>query len=146
MWLWIAAGIIPVLGLVAALTRFTEIGEHLREAARTADPGATAEAISRAAGVTVLAALLALAVPVIVQIVLALLMVNRRGWARILLAIVGLLGLPVAVIAFGALSDESPQTQRNLEIGISLQAVLIVLATVLMFLPAANRWFSGRRR
>ncbi len=61
MWLWIASGIIPVLGPVSALTRFTEVRERLRDAARTADPGATAEAISRAASVTAGAALLGLA-------------------------------------------------------------------------------------
>ncbi len=146
MWLWLASGIIPVLGLVSALTRFTDIREHLREAARTADAGASAEAISRAASLTAAAALLGLAVPVIAQIILALLMVNGRGWARYLLIIVALIQLPIAVLAFGALSDQSGQMQNYLEVAIGLLAFVVLVAIVLMFLPGSRRWFAGRRR
>jgi hypothetical protein len=146
MWVWIGSGIIPVAGLVFALTRFTEVRERLREAARTADPSASAEAINRAAGLTASAALLGLAVPVIAQIVFALFMVNGRGWARYLLILVALIQLPVAVLAFGALSDEAAQMQDYLEIGIGVLAAAVLVAIVLMFSPGARRWFAGRRR
>lgn len=146
MWLWIASGLVPVLGLVYSLTRFTEVSEHLKEAARVADPAASADAIDKVANVTALIAMLALAVPVILQIVFALLMVNGRSWARFMLIFVGVLELPAAAIAFGALSDEGEQTQNNLEIGIGIQAVLVLLAIVLMFLPGANLWYRERRR
>ena len=145
MWLWLASGLVPLLGLVYAITRFSDISEHLKTVARSAEPTASAETINRIASVTALIALLTLAVPVIVEIVLALLMVNGRGWARYLLIIIGFVGVPAAAIAFGALSDEGAQTKNNLEIGIGIQAVLIVTAIVLMFLPSANRWFRDIR-
>ncbi len=144
MWLWLASGLIPVLGLVYALTRFSDISEHLKAAARAADPTASVETISRISSVTALTGLLALAVPVILQIMLALLMINRHGWPRYFLIIVGLVGVPAAAVAFGALSDESTQTQNNAEIGVAVQTVLVLLAIVLMFLPTANSWFRTK--
>ncbi len=73
-------------------------------------------------------------------------MVNRRGWTRYLLIVIAVIQLPVAVLAFGALSDESAWMQHYLEFGIGLLAAAVLAAIALMFVPSARRWFSARGR
>jgi hypothetical protein len=144
-WIWIASCLVPLLAIIYSVTRLDDVRAHIHATAVIEDPTATAESLDRVVNVTMWIALAALAVPAVVEIVLALLMVNRRNWARVLLLLVGLLGIPAAAIAFGALSDDAAASKNNLAIGIAVQALLVVVAIVLMFLPSANHWFRSRR-
>lgn len=144
LWMWMLSCVVPLIAIVYAVTRLDAVREHLRVAAVTQTPDATADSLDRVVSVTVLIALVALAVPAILTIILALLMVNQRNWARILLLLVGIAGIPAVGLASGALSDRGTDWQNNLAIGVLAQTILVLLAAVLMFLPSANRWFRDR--
>lgn len=145
-WIWITSCLVPLAAIIYSVTRLDQVRAHIHATAVAEDPAATAESLGRVVDVTMWVALGALAVPVVVEIVLAVLMVNRRNWARVLLLLIGLIGIPAAAIAFGALSDDAAASRNNLAIGIAAQALLVVVAIVLMFLPSANHWFASRRR
>ena len=137
----------PLLAIILTLSRLTEVRAHLTATALSDTPDLTAASLTRIVTVTIWVAVAALVVPIIIEVVLALVMVNRGNWARFVLPPVGLLALPAAVIAFEALSDETALTNHsNMIIGISVQAALVLIATVLMFVPSAARWFRTRPR
>jgi hypothetical protein len=146
LWIWIISCLVPLVAIIYSVTRLDDVRAHLRATAMIEDPSATAESLDRVVNVTMWIALAALAVPVVVEIILAIVMANRRNWARVLLLLAGLLGIPAAAIAFGALSDDAAASKNNLAIGIAVQALLVVVAIVLMFVPSANHWFRTSRR
>lgn len=136
----------PLAAIAYSVTRLDDVRANLRATAVMESPDATAASLDEVVDVTIWIALAALAAPAVIVIILALLMVNRRNWARILLLLVGLISVPSAAIAFGALSDDAMASKNNLTIGIGLQALLVLIASVLMFLPSANLWYRTRRR
>jgi len=146
MWAWIFSCVVPLLAIVYSLTRLDDVRTHLQGTALIETPDKTAESIDRVVTITVSIALVSLAVPIIFEIILAILMVNRRNWARMMLLLFGLIGIPAAAIAFGALSDDGAANKNNLTIGISVQALLVLFAIIVMFLPSANYWFRTRRK
>jgi hypothetical protein len=147
LWVWIASSIPPLLAIILTLTRLTEVRAHLSATALAETPDLTAASLVRIVTVTIWVAVAALAVPIVLQVALALVMVNRGNWARFALPLVGLLALPVAVVAFEALSDETALTNHsNMIIGISVQAALVLIAVVLMFVPSSRAWFRSRPR
>ena len=74
-------------------------------------------------------------------------MVKRLNWARIALLVVGLVAVPASLIAVDALSDDAAVTNRNyVLIGIAVQALLVLVAIVLMYRPEANVWFRTKPR
>ena len=146
LWAWIAGCLVPLAAIAYSVTRLDDVRANLRATAVMESPDATAASLDEVVDVTIWIALAALAAPAVIVIILALLMVNRRNWARILLLLVGLISVPSAAIAFGALSDDAMASKNNLTIGIGLQALLVLIASVLMFLPSANLWYRTRRR
>ena len=108
-------------------------------------PNTTAESLERAVSVTVWVAVGSLALVILLLAVFAVLMVKRQNWARIALMVVGVMSVPASVIAVDALSDDAAVTNRTyVLIGIGLQALLILIAAVLMYRPVANIWFSTK--
>jgi len=83
MWAWLASGIFPVIAIVYAVSRLSDVRAHQRAIAVIETPNSTAASLDRAVDVTIWIALAALALPVLIEIVLAILMVKRRAWARI---------------------------------------------------------------
>jgi len=146
LWSWIASCLVPLAAIAYSITRLDDVRATLRATAVVESPDATAESLDEVVDVTIWIALAALAAPAVIVTILALLMVNRRNWARILLLLFGLISVPAAAIAFGALSDDAVASKNNLAIGIAVQALLVLIASVLMFLPSANLWFRTRRR
>ena len=58
-------------------------------------------------------AIASLALPIVLEVVFAILMVKRLNWARIALLVVGLVAVPASLIAVDALSDDAAVTNRN---------------------------------
>lgn len=146
MWAWIISCAVPLLAIIYSLVLITEIRAHLLATATEKDPTASVETLEKVVTITVWIALGVLIATVVLQIVLAVVMINRRGWARYPLLLVGLVGVPAAGVAFGALSDDAAASRGNLSIGISVQAIMVLAGAILMFLPTANYWFRTRGR
>lgn len=83
------------------------------------------------------AALGALALLTLGQLLLAVLTRGRRNGVRITLLVVSVLEIPVLLIA-----QELLATPRRY--AVLVQAVLMVTAVVLMVLPESNAWFRRR--
>lgn len=147
MWAWLASCLFPIIAITYAVSRMSDVRAHQRAIALAETPDSTAVSLDRVVSVTVWLALAALALPVIIELVLAILMVKRAAWARIGLLIVGIVAVPAALVAIDALSDDAAVTNRNyVLVGIGLQALLAVIGAVLMFRPTSNAWFNSRPR
>jgi len=147
MWAWLASTVFPLIAITYAASRMSDVQAHQRAIALTQTPNATAESLDRVVTVTVWLALAALAVPVLIEVVFAILMVKRTAWARIGLLIIGILALPGSLIAVDALSDDAAVANRvYVLIGIGVQALLALVGALLMYRPAANLWFNTRPR
>ena len=79
-------------------------------------------------------------------LVLALLMAGRRNWARGLLAIVGVVTLPVTAVGATLLTVGAIESRIWLLLAIIAQPIFMLAGMVTMFLPAPNAWFRLRLR
>ncbi len=71
---------------------------------------------------------------------------RRHNWARVLLAIVGVISLPALYVAQELLSNEAPLRSNYVQLGLGLQGLLMLAAVVTMFAPSVNAWFRLRHR
>lgn len=127
-WLWIAGAVLSVIG---ALFGFTQRDALLEEVRTRPDAGQFSEAQLDALVTT------SLVVGVLIAIVLAGLFVlfafkarAGRNWARIVLAILAVL----AVLALGVGGFSAAGV---------ISTIMTVVAAVLLFLPASNRYFAA---
>jgi hypothetical protein len=142
---WLASCLFPVIAITYALSRLADVRAHQRAIALIETPDATPVSLDRAVTVTIWIAIASLALPIVLEVVFAILMVKRLNWARTALLIVGLVAVPASLIAVDALSDDAALTNRNyVLIGIAVQALLVLVAAVLMYRPDANIWFRTR--
>ena len=147
LWVWLASCLFPMIAITYALSRLTNVRAHQRAIALIETPAATAVSLDRAVTVTIWIAIASLALPIALEVVFAILMVKRQNWARVALLVVGLVAVPASLIAVDALSDDAAVTNRTyVLIGIAVQAVLVLVAAVLMYRPDANIWFRTRPR
>jgi hypothetical protein len=147
MWAWLSSCLFPIIAITYALSRLADVKAHQRAIALVETPDATAVSLDRAVTVTVWIAIASLALPIVLEVVFAILMVKRLNWARIALLVVGLLAVPASLIAVDALSDDAAVTNRTyVLIGIAVQALLVLVAVVLMYRPEASVWFRTRPR
>ncbi len=136
-----------MIAITYAVSRLTDVRAHQRAIALIETPNATAVSLERAVTVTVWIAIASLALPIVLEVVFAILMVKRQNWARIALLVVGVVAVPVSLIAVDALSDDAAVANRSyVLIGIALQALLVLVAIVLMYRPDANVWFRTKPR
>lgn len=123
--LWVLSGLLLLLiGLSAALFGGAggfqqQIEDAMQGSATQLDPAALQQ------GVVITG--IVFAVLAVLLIVLALVMLGRQNWARILLTVLGVISLlPL--------------------LGTIIGPLLVLVAIVLQFLPPANAWFSSRPR
>ncbi|MBV9729768.1 MAG: hypothetical protein JO309_10285 [Pseudonocardiales bacterium] len=132
-WLWIATF---VLGVVGSIIAYNQVRAETIDRALAQNPAvdqSTVESVTTAAFVIgIVVGLLVVAA----ELVFMFLMRGGRNWARIVLAVLGgvgvLFGLMGLAIGMGS------------GIGV-LQLLLLIGAIVTMFLPASNAWFQPRR-
>ena len=147
LWTWLASCLFPAIAITYALSRLADVRAHQRALALTETPDVTAVSLERAVTVTISIAVASLVLPIVLEVVFAILMVKRQNWARGALLIVGLVAVPASLIAVDALSDDAAVTNRNyVLVGIAAQALLVLIAAVLMYRPDANVWFRTKPR
>lgn len=127
--LWIAASVLYVLGL---LTAYSQVRTETFDRVLAQNPTLDQSMIERVATVAFVVWLLIVAAVVLC----VFLMRGGRNWARIVLAVVGGIGVLLGLfgLAVGAGSVAG-----------LLQLLLLIGAVVTMFLPPANAWFRPRR-
>ena len=133
-WSWVASVLVGLVAIAYSATRFDELHQRLADEVRAQQPDIGAELLNRVVDTTLSIGLAGPAVVLGVQLLLAALMRGRRGWARVALAVVGLLGLLGAAVSLVSLAEQ-------VRLVLPLQALLIVVGTVLMFTPSASTWF-----
>ncbi|HEX6346437.1 hypothetical protein [Umezawaea sp.] len=147
-WCWLAATVLVVLGLpgVFALQHeeFAQVLMEDNSASGTPLDEATARFAALATSGVFAVGFAILAVPYVVGFI------NLRagkGWARVLLAVLGGLGLLFGLIALaaftGGVEDMSP---RYGYLWVAVFLITTTVAVVLMFLPSANDHVRGTRR
>lgn len=151
-WLWIAA---VVVGLIGAVVSFLQVGSVTDQidggaaagAGSGLDPGTLSSIVTAS---LVVGAVLGL-VLVALEVLFAVFMRRGRNWARIVLAVFGIIGV---LFTLGGLFSASTTVIGGQEIvtrsGIStvlsvVQALLVVAAVVMFFRPPANAYFRARR-
>ncbi len=133
-WLWIATVVLGVLGLVVMYIQIDLLRAELVNSLLAQDPTADRSTVERFATVGSVVAVVIGLVLVGVQLLLVFLMRSGRNWARIVLAVLGGLGVLFGLIGLAASSVSG-----------LLQLMVLVGAIVTMFLPTANAWFGPRR-
>jgi hypothetical protein len=141
----LASCIFPLIAVTYAVSRMNDVRAHQRAIALAETPDSTATSLDRVVNVTVWIALAVMILPVIIEVVLAILMARRVAWARIGLMIIGVLAVPASLIAVDALSDDQAVTNRTwVVVGVGIQALLALIGALLMYRREANVWFSTR--
>jgi hypothetical protein len=134
-WLWITTLALGLVATVPVLTQLDQLRAQAIDQALVQDPTldrSTIESITTGAliGGAVIGLLF-----VVAELVFVFLMRGGRNWARIVLAVLGGLGVLFGLIGLAAASSVS---------GL-LQLLLLIGAIVTMFLPTANAWFRHRQ-
>lgn len=141
-WLWVASFVLGVISLLYFLTDFdtirdTALEEARRQLHRQPGAGVTGQQLDAIATAgLVIGAVIGVALTAL-QLLFAFLMRAGRNWARIVLAVFGVLG-----VLSGLYSTSSEAGAQSV---LSVVSLLVVLgALVTMFLPGANPWFRSR--
>jgi hypothetical protein len=144
--LWVASWIVGALVTGYVISQRDELSLEIERAVSTDDPTITAESLDRVVMVSLYAALGGVLLIMLVEAILALVMRRRHNWARVLLALVGLLSLPGFYVAQELLSVDAPLQRNYVQLGLALQGLLTLVAVVVMFAPSANAWFRLHQR
>ncbi len=132
-WLWVATVVFGVLSTLLLLVNFEAMRTLALDVARQTNPSVEAAA---AQDVMTLGLIIGLAIGFVfnvAQLVLALLMRKGRNWARVVLTVPTVLSVLLLLLSL-------PTSGFNRAAAI-VQTLLVVAATLFMFLPAANPWF-----
>jgi hypothetical protein len=137
-WLWLGACLVGVLTAATTLRYFGELQAAMLSLVEQQFPDETATNREDAAAVVVAGLIGAGVAIILVQMVFALVMHSGRGWARVALVLLSLLGM----LYSGAVFSAAPAVSRA---GLLSATLLVVIAAVPMFLPAARTWFAQQR-
>lgn len=135
-WLWIATLVLGVVGVVITYSRINQIRAEAINRTLTQNPSVDQSMIDSAMTTAFVTGIVVVLLVVAAEFVFVLLMRGGRNWARIVLAVLGGVGVLFGLIGFA--------TGAWSVIGL-LQILLLIGAIVTMFLPAANAWFQPHR-
>ena len=142
--LWVLAALPGIAVLAYFGTKFNEIRDAVTETVENDRPSLSSASVDRAVNAILGIILGLLAVPSALILLLAPLMARRRNWARILLAIVGMVAPVLAAVAVVLMTADTFVEPLWLIVAISIQAVLVLGGLVAMFRPNANAWYRAR--
>jgi hypothetical protein len=137
-WLWLGAGVVGVITAIVTLRHFGELKAVVLAIVEQQYPLETSATREKVAGATVATLIGAGALITLLQATLALTMRSGRGWARLPLIGLTILGALYSVKVF---AEAPPITQA----GLLGTVALTVIASAPMFLPANRPWFAHRR-
>ncbi|MGH4017326.1 MAG: hypothetical protein ACRDSL_26055, partial [Pseudonocardiaceae bacterium] len=140
-WLWVTSFVLGLVGLVFFVGEFDTIRDAAVDEARRQtqrEGGAIDEAQLESITATILVIGVIIGVLLsAVQLLIAFFMRKGRNWARIVLAVIGGLGV---LSGFYSLTTESGG-----QLALTVVSLIVVIgAIVTMFLPGANPWFRPR--
>ena len=144
--IWILSGLAGLVVLGYFISRLDGVHALLETTMRAEDPGVDDASLQTAINSTIAITLGLIGLCVALKLVLALVMATRRNWARVQLAIVGVVALPATGVGATLLTVGTVETRGWLLFTIVAQEVLMLAGMVTMFLPAPNTWFRLRLR
>ncbi|MGH3874575.1 MAG: hypothetical protein ACRDSR_24255 [Pseudonocardiaceae bacterium] len=136
-WLWLTTVALGFIGVLGSYPQLERLQREAAERALAEDPTldrSSMESVMAAVPVVVVVIVLLF---VLAELVVVFLMRGGRNWARIVLAVLGGLGVLFGLIGLTAGGLAS--------IGSLLQLLILGGAIVTMFLPPANAWFRPQR-
>lgn len=141
--LWLLSCVAGLAIVIYLGSRISDVRLELRDTL-IAEGRYTETAVGPVVDRTVVAALALIALPVALKLWFALLMGGRRNWARILLAIVGVLAFPLTFGAMNLLTGDLFDNPAWVVIAMFAQEVLVLAGLVTMFTRAPTTWFKTR--
>ena len=144
--LWLVSCFVGVVIVGYFLYRLDGVRSLLETAMREEDPAVNEQSLRRAIDATVIISLGLMSMVLALKLWLTIVMAARRNWARVLLLIVAIVGLPMPATGATLLTVGTVEERTWLLVAIIAQEVLVVIGVVTMFLPAANSWFRHRLR
>lgn len=138
-WLWIASVVIALISTALSLLQLDTLRAASLEAASQGGAVLDPAAAEQAANIGVIVGVVVALLLVVAQLALALLMRRGRNWARIVLAV--LAALTVLLLPLSVPTSTGPILAVTV-----IQTLLVLVATVYMFLPRANPWFRSAGR
>lgn len=146
VWFWIGSGIIAAATLAFAVLRLDQRRAGLRDDVLARDPGITPSQLNGVVVIVLVAGFVGLALPALLQVLLALVMSRGRNWARVLLTVVAVVSVPAVIIAGGTLAGPGSIVANYVQLGTVAMVAAMVIAVVAMYLPSANAWLRAMRR
>lgn len=137
-WLWLGACLIGVTTAAATLRDFGELQAAILSIVQQQFPREAPATREQVATATLAALIGAGVLVVLVQMAFAIAMHSGRGWARLGLVVLTLLGALYSIAVFGT-------TPTITKVGLLITTVLMVIAVVPMFLAGARTWFAQQR-
>lgn len=130
-WLWLLAAVLAVVTVALTVGRLDEVRAELGQAVRDSDSSATSDRVEQVVDLSVLVIVVGGALFGVLGALLALRLRAGRRWARLALTIVAVLAVAYGVLVFGATGWL-----------VLVYLALVVIATVLMYLPTGARWLT----
>lgn len=137
-WLWLGACLVGMITVTATLVYFSRLQADMLSIVDQQFPQEMPETREQVATAAVAILIGTGVLIVLVQMTLAIVLRSGRGWARFALVVFGLLGAVYGAAAVGA-------TPMVTKAGLLATIALMLIATVLMFLPPARSWFAQCR-
>lgn len=145
-WCWILGSLLVGAAGALAATKTDAMRAEFARIARESDPGAAQSTIDSVAAASVLIVVGTGVLLAVLGLLFAFAMRSARGWGRVLLTIVALVGVAYAAVVISALTDPMLEDLRTpVTAGLLAYTVLVVVATIWMYLPGANAWFRRPR-
>jgi hypothetical protein len=146
-WLWIGSAALSAVRTGIQLTDRTELINQIKQTS----PGLSQDDLDAAASGSVLFMLFVSLLVLAGYSLLANRMAGGRNWARIVLTVVGGLGLAIGAIGMAGvasgLATALGLSVRPLDVSLSAVGLLVdAAALTLMWLPASTPHFAARRR
>jgi hypothetical protein len=141
---WLGSCLVGAVIVGYLAWRLDAVREIVGNAVREDDSTTSSSTLRRTVDITIALSLGSMVIAVALKLVLALVMAYQHRWARVLLAIIGVLTAPVPTIAATVLTAGTLETRRWLLLALATQEVLMVIGLVTMFLPSATRWMRLR--
>lgn len=141
-WCWLVGSLLAgAIGALAA-TKMEPMRSEFARVAAERDPDAPQTTIDQVASASVLVVIGAGLLLALLGLLLAGALRSGRGWARVLLTVVALMGVAYAALVSSALTDGMLGSLRApATAGLLAYTALVVIATVAMFMPGNKAWF-----
>jgi hypothetical protein len=141
-WAWLAGSFLVGATVALASTKLDPMRAEFARLAGERDPDATAATIDRVADASVLVVIGTGGLLGLLGLTLAGAVLAGRGWARVLLAVVAIVGLAyVALTATAATEAMLGAVHTVVGAGLLAYAAVVLVALVCMFLPGTKAWF-----